>query len=257
MSGIFGDEYSLTYDLVYKEKDYAKEHETLLEIFQKYGEGAIDNVLDLGCGTGAHTLPLALGGKRVTGVDRSQKMLEIGRKKSAELKLEHEPEFVHGDLRTVDLNRQFDAALMMFAVLGYQTGNKDVLAALKNSHRHLRKGGLLFFDVWYGPAILFERPSQRVKVIPTYDGQLLRVADGKLDVANHLCAVNFQIWRMKGDRILGHIEEEHNVRYFFPLELKLFLEVSGFSLERIGAFPEFKQGADETTWNVSIIARRL
>jgi hypothetical protein len=51
---------------------------------------------------------------------------------------------------------------MMFAVLGYQGENDDVLAALKTAHRHARPGGLFLFDVWYGPAVLHERPSQRV-----------------------------------------------------------------------------------------------
>ena len=65
---------------------------------------------------------------------------------------------------------KFDAALMMFAVLGYQVENDDVLAALRTARRHLEPGGLFIFDVWYGPAVLHQRPSERVKIIPGRDG---------------------------------------------------------------------------------------
>ena len=53
---------------------------------------------------------------------------------------------------------------MMFAVLGYQHTNADVLDALATARAHLDVGGLFAFDVWYGPAVLSERPSERVKV---------------------------------------------------------------------------------------------
>ena len=41
--------------------------------------------------------------------------------------------FHHSDIQQLNLQRQFDAALMMFAVLGYQLENADVLSALEHS----------------------------------------------------------------------------------------------------------------------------
>jgi hypothetical protein len=49
--------------------------------------------------------------------------------------------------------------------------------------------------------------------------------------------------------------ETHTQRYFFPLELKLFLEQTGFEPIRLGAFPDFNQDPDESTWNVLQVAR--
>ena len=63
--------------------------------------------------------------------------------------------------------------------------------------RHLRPGGLFFCDVWYGPAVLAERPSERVKVIDTELGQVIRVASGELDVRNDLCTVCYRLWRIE------------------------------------------------------------
>jgi hypothetical protein len=86
----------------------------------------------------------------------------------------------------------------------------------------VRLGGLLIFDVWYGPAVLRQGPSERVKLIPTDTGQILRVASGELDVARHLCKVSYRLWRIEGERLTGHAEETHLMRFFFPLELNLF-----------------------------------
>ena len=117
-----------------------------------------------------------------------------------ELPSEQRPEFVTGDIREVRLEQTFDAVLMMFAVLGYQHTNAEVLDALATARAHLDVGGLFAFDVWYGPAVLSERPSERVKVIETAGQRIIRVASGSLDSRNHLCTVDYRLWTLDGDQ---------------------------------------------------------
>src|SRR5262249_4766932 len=155
-----------------------------------------------GCGTGNHAFPVSARGYEVVGVERSPDMLAQARKRLSENGANGRLRFEEGDIRTVDLRRQFDAALMMFAVLGYQLENDDVLAALRNARRHLAPGGLFIFDVWYGPAVLRQRPSERLKVIPSETGKILRVASGALDTARHTCAVRFRVWQLT-DRLVA------------------------------------------------------
>ena len=163
--------------------------------------------------------------------------------------------FELGDLRNLRLDRRFDAVLILFAVLGYQTKNADVVAALRTARAHLRPGGLVFFDVWYGPAVLRNRPTDRFRVIDTARGRVLRLSRGTLDTRHHRCDVDVRLWVMKADRIVAESEERHVVRFFFPLELELLLETSGLSLVRLGAFPDFDREPDETTWNVLAVAQ--
>ena len=255
MNNVFGPIYADAYDLFYHDKDYVAECDLIECIFQIYGDGPIRSVLDLGCGTGNHAIPLAQRGYEVVGVDRSESMLAHAQSKAASFSSGSSVAFHQGDIRSVDLQCRFDAALMMFAVLGYQLENTDVLSALRTAHRHLHPGGLLIFDVWYGPAVLHQRPSQRIKVIPTPEGKILRVASGELDIRRHICTVHFHMWRLEGERLLAETEEGHSMRYFFPRELDLFLECSGFAPIRLGAFREFDQDPDETTWNVLSVAR--
>src|SRR5262249_47425100 len=162
MSAVFGSVYADAYDTLYQDKDYAAECALIERVFREHGRGPVRSVLDLGCGTGNHVLLMVQRGYDVVGVDRSEGMLARARAKADKTLPSRRVEFRQGDVRNVELGRQFDAAVMMFAVLGYQPTNADVRAALRTAHRHLRPGGLFVFDVWYGPAVLRERPSQRV-----------------------------------------------------------------------------------------------
>ena len=257
MSELFGPTYANAYDVLYQDKDYADECDLIEHILRTYGDFAVRSVLDLGCGTGNHAIPLAQRGYEVVGVDRSTDMLARARQKAAGQPGAGGILLHQGDVRTIDLRRRCDAALMMFAVLGYQHENADVLAALRTARRHLRPGGLFVFDVWYGPAVLHQRPSDRVRVIPTPEGQILRAASGSLDVRHHVCTVSYHIWRLQGERLAAEMKESHRMRYFFPLELEFFLESAGFASLRLGAFPALDRDPDETTWNVLAVAKAV
>ena len=257
MTEVFGPEYADAYDYLYEDKNYIEECVLINRLLQSYGSGTVRSVLDLGCGTGNHAVSLAERGYKVVGVDRSAQMLNAARQKASTRQLNAQATFYEGDIRSFRVEQSFDASLMMFAVLGYQLENRDVLAALRTVRQHIQPGGIFIFDVWYGPAVLSEGPTDRVKSIATDEGHILRMASGQLDLQRHLCKVSYHLWRMEGDRLRGKTEETHLMRFFFPLELNLFLECSGFTPIRLGAFPEFDRDPDKTTWNVCGVARAV
>jgi SAM-dependent methyltransferase len=198
---------------------------------------------------------LAERGHSVTGVDVAPPMLELARAKSAQRPKSGAPRFVEGDIRTVELGQTFDVALMMFAVLGYQTRNADVAAALRTVRAHLRPGGMFICDVWFGPAVLAIGPSDRVKVIDEAGGQLHRSASGRLDVMHQTCLVEFQTWRTHGGREVERTVEAHTMRYFHPLELELFLCNAGMELCTICPVDDLDAVPGLDTWNVWVCAR--
>lgn len=243
MSEPFAGLYAEAYDALYGDKDYAAECDLIERLFATH-EAGVATVLDLGCGTGNHAIALAARGYRVTGVDRAADMLA-----AAAAKTGNAVAFHVGDIREVDLGRRFDAVLMMFAVLGYQIADRDVLAALACARRHLSAGGLLIFDVWYGPAVLRRRPARRVKEAARDGRRFVRTATSELDVARNLCTVRYRI-RDESAGGRRHADSVHRMRYFFAPELAQFLQVAGFRDLRLGAFPDFERAPDETTWNV-------
>src|SRR5262245_58790987 len=252
MKAVFGSGYATSYDLLYADKDYGAECDLIERLVREYGLNPTRTILDLGCGTGNHSLPLANRGYEVVGVDRSDEMLNELRSKNRT-----DATFRAGDIRTIDIGNTFDCALMMFAVLGYQIENIDVLAALANARWHLHPRGILIFDVWYGPAVLHVRPSERAKVLPTEEGQIVRFASGILDVGRQICTVNYQIWQIQNYHVIARVDEKHQMRYFFPMEIDLLLKATGFAALRVGAFPDVDRDPDENTWNIVVVAQAI
>ena len=72
----------------------------------------------------------------MTGVDLSEGMLEIARKRNPEI------QYLHGDMRTVRLDRKFDVVAIPDSIM-YMTTLEDLNAALSNAVAHLKLGGVL------------------------------------------------------------------------------------------------------------------
>jgi SAM-dependent methyltransferase len=249
----FGEAYSGAYDSLYADKDYEAECDMIERLFADHSSRPIGGVLDLGCGTGGHAIPLANRGYRVLGVDRSPQMLDAARNKASGLA--DFPDFREGDVTTVRLNAKFDAVVMMFAVLGYQTQPVDLAATLETVREHLRDGGIFIADVWYGPAVLAQRPGDRVKEVPTDTGRLVRSASGKLDPDRSVSTVNYRVAEYDGDRLVRETSEEHVMRYFSLPELADLFEPAGLRLVHSEAFMEPDRPLDTTTWNATVLAR--
>ncbi len=253
MSNVFGSSYASAYDAIYRDKSYESEIDAIEHGLARYANGIGQRVLDLGCGTGRHCQVLAERGRHVVGVERSPQMLQL-----AQERVVVQPDrmrFVRGDVRDVRVGERFDSVLMMFAVLGYQVSNEDVLAALGTARAHLDPGGALVFDVWWGPGVLRDPPGERARWFDDRGDHMLRTAMGHLDVATQTCTVGYRLLRLRGDRVVEDTREDHVMRYFFPREIELLLSTAGFELCRIGAFPDIVTDISDSTWNVSVIAR--
>ena len=250
----FGLSYAEMYDALYASKDYERECDLLESAFHRAGHH-VRTVLDLGCGTGNHAIPLARRGYEVCGVDRSPGMLQRARDKAPRVG-GIELDFVLGDLRDVSLGRSFDACLLMFAVLGYQTTNQDVARTLDNAQRHLKPGGVFVFDVWNGTAVLSEGPSERMRVLFDGDRRLIRFSSGTVDPGRHLCHVRIHQLALAGTQIVSEAEETHAMRYFFPLEIELFLDHAGFDIIEMASFDKEQGPLDQQAWNMLVVARR-
>src|SRR5215204_5545757 len=114
--------------------------------------GASSRVLELGCGTGRLTLPLAQAGHEVMGIDLSPAMLA-----SARAKLAAQPQAVRdrvtlleGDVRRLELaiEPSFDLVAAPFRVLQHFAAIDDQLDVLAGARRCLRPGGRLVLDVF-------------------------------------------------------------------------------------------------------------
>lgn len=247
MTEAFGSLYAEGYDFMYREKDYKAECDLLESIWAETGT-RVKTVLDLGCGTGAHSLELAARGYEVTGVDISPEMIAIAERKKDEAGAVNVAYYV-SDIADVDLGREFDAAIMMFNVIGYLADRDQRQAALTNVRKHLDAGSPFVFDFWYGPALLEDPPGQTFRQIPVDGGEILRAASTRFDVEKRVCDITISVWRIEGDRVAGRTSERHRVTFFFEDELASSLRRCGIELVRTAAFSDPQQALTGAEWN--------
>jgi len=253
MVSSFNVDYSKYYDDLYRQKDYAAECDRIEEEIRANSQSKVHKILDLGCGTGGHSYILAERGFQVCGIDQSETMLAIAKEKASKTNL---PVcFFQGDIRDISLDDTYDAAIMMFAVLGYLTETNDIITALRTIRNHLNHNSLLIMDFWYGPAVLHIRPTEKVRVIERGNEQIIRHSTGDLDIYQHICNVHFHLWVIRSGHLVSETVEMHSVRYFFPQEITLLLELGGFELISINSMDDRDQRPDESTWNVLVVAR--
>ena len=100
-------------------------------------------VLDIPCGMGRLTLPLAQMGFEMTGVDLTESYVRRARReaKKAGARIRYRT----GDMREIEFDGEFDAAVNWFTSFGYFS-DEDNLSFLKKARQALRPGGKLLIE---------------------------------------------------------------------------------------------------------------
>ncbi len=249
------EKYARYYHLLYRDKDYAGEVKFVHHLLQSQAPTA-RSLLELGCGTGAHAVLLAREGYEVHGIDQSAEMLEQAQQRILTLSPAHKSklQFSQGDIRTVRLQRKFDAVISLFHVFSYQVTNEDLQSAFATAKAHLHPGGILIFDCWYGPAVLTERPTIRVKRLEDEDIIVTRIAQPKMHANDNVVDVNYQVFIKKIDtNSFEELQETHRMRYLFKPEVEYFLSQNQMILNQWGEWMTGKEPGFDT-WSVYFLA---
>jgi len=102
-------------------------------------------LLDLATGTGSVAIQFAKRGCLVTGIDLSAAMIEVAKRKAAEM---HLPANFHcRDLANFEFSPEFDHAVCLYDSLNYILESKALEQTFANIRRSLRPGALLIFDI--------------------------------------------------------------------------------------------------------------
>ncbi|TWU41189.1 dTDP-3-amino-3,4,6-trideoxy-alpha-D-glucopyranose [Novipirellula aureliae] len=248
--------YGRYYDLLYQDKDYVAESNYIRSLVDQFAKDAKE-ILELGCGTAKHACLLAQSGLDVTGIERSDEMLAAGKSRIAECKATSaRVRVIKGDARDARLNLQFDCVLSLFHVVSYQITNADVLALFQTAYSHLADGGIFVFDVWYGPAVLMQRPSTRVKRMENVHCDVLRIAEPTLDVNRNRVDVDYtMIVTDKTNGCVERLKETHSMRYFFTPELELIANRVGLNIIHSEQWMDGEEPSADT-WGVTFIAKK-
>jgi ubiquinone/menaquinone biosynthesis C-methylase UbiE len=210
-------------------ENYAETYET--EVYTKGTIGEIDfiekeikhdkskKILDIGCGTGRHSIELAKRGYNVTGIDLSECMLEMAKQKAKEAKVK--VEFIKADARYLKFEKEFDLALIIceggFCLMETDEMNYMVL---QSASRSLKQEGKLILNTLNGLFPLFHSVKDFINS---------NSVDGKSQENT------FDLMTFREKSIIEVTDDDGNIkkikcdeRYYVPSEITWLLKSLGF-----------------------------
>lgn len=194
-------------------------------------------ILELCCGTGRLTIPIAKDGYDITGVDYTVSMLEQAKEKASEAGVDIE--FIEADIRALKLSEKYDLIFIPFNSIHHLYKNEDLFQAFQVVKNHLKEGGLFLLDC-FNPNIQFivegEKEQKEIAKYTTNGGREVLIK--QIMRYENKTQINRIEWHYY---INGEFDSIQNLdmRLFFPQELDSYLERSGFNItHKFGSFEE-------------------
>ena len=186
-------------------------------------------ILDVGCGTGRHSIELSKRGYSVTGIDLSESQLSKARQKAINNNLKID--FLKQDARNLHFENEFDAAIMIceggFPLMETDEMNFEIL---KSATRSLRGTGKFIFTTLNGLFPLYHSVEEFCSST-TEDGN----ATYRSNTFDLMTFRDFNITEVEDDS--GNKKTlECNERYYVPSEITWLLKSLGYNkIEIFGA----------------------
>ncbi|MEQ8237897.1 MAG: class I SAM-dependent methyltransferase [Cyclobacteriaceae bacterium] len=192
-------------------------------------------ILELCCGTGRLTLPIAKEGYQIHGVDNSPSMLQQAKEKASKEGLVID--FIEADIRTLELPEKYDLIFIPFNSIHHLYKNEDLFKVFKVVKNHLNAGGLFLMDC-YNPNIqLIVEGEQGLKDMAEYttkDGREVLIK--QVMRYENETQINRIEWHYFIDGAFNSIQNL-DMRMYFPQELDAYLQWNRFNiLHKFGSF---------------------
>ncbi|MFG3254462.1 class I SAM-dependent DNA methyltransferase [Streptomyces sp. NPDC048172] len=222
---MYGEEFSTIYDAVYslRGKDYPAEAAFLTETVRSRAPGAA-SLLDVGCGTGSHLVHFAEDFGHVEGLDYVEDMLTVAKGRLPDVPLHH------GDMRSFDLGRRFDALVCLFGTVGHAWTHGELRDTFACFARHLEPGGVVAVDPWWFTERFIDGYVSADVISP--DGtSIARVSHTRRDGDVSRMEVHYVVANAAdGAR---HFQESYTHRLFSRAEYEQALREAGFDFDYI------------------------
>ncbi len=210
----------------------AKEVEALVAVMRGHGVGKGGRVLDLGCGIGRHSIPLAKRGYTIVGVDLSPAYVKGAREYASSEAVVDSTSFHVGDVRRIasvlEGQDPFDSTINMWTSLGYygEVVDRDVLrqvAALTTAD------GLLLVEMASKDGILRVFQTRGWEAA----GDVVHLETRRFDSDRSHMVDEWTFYRREGDDLRFLAREVIDHRLYAPDELRELAESAGWSVEGV------------------------
>ena len=249
----FDKDYSSIYDFLYAKKNYNPETLFIKKIIKKYLSKP-SHLMDLGCGTGQYSDLMTKLNLKVVGVDRSQEMLKIARKKYYKNK---NLSFIKAKIERINLKKKFDIISALFHILSYHTSKTQINNFFKKSHLHLNKNGILIFDFWYKKGVFTLQTPLRIREVNNRSYKIIRVtiSEWEKKINQIFDKHNLTIFNKKNKKITN-FSETHKMRYFEIEYIKKKLKEHNFKfLKSIDL--QTGKNVSSKSWGALVVAKKI
>jgi SAM-dependent methyltransferase len=182
-------------------------------------------ILELGCGTGKLSIPLAEAGFSVVGLDNSPALLQFAASKNGDVR------WTDGDMRNFDLNERFALIMLPSNNLGHLHAPEDFEGCIRSVKKHLLPGGVFVIDVFVPNLNLLLRDAEAEYVLDEYDSP---EGQGRVRVmARSRYEPTTQIMRTTTIRkVVGHrdVVGSLDLKMYFPRELEALVRCNGLDI---------------------------
>ena len=195
------------------------------------------NILELCCGTGRLTIPIAKDGYQVTGVDITPSMLQQAKTKAKNEGLKIK--FIEADIRTLHLPEKYDLIFIPFNSIHHLYTNQSLFQAFSAVKKHLKNNGLFLLDC-FNPDLQFivegEKERKEIAQYTTEDGRNVHIKQQmKYESDTQINRIEWHYY-INGN---FHSTQNLDMRMYFPQELDAYLQSSGFKIvHKFGSFTE-------------------
>ena len=199
------------------------------------------NTLELCCGTGRITIPIAESGCSITGLDISKSMLEVFRGKLNDLPYEvrNKIELLTGDIANFHIGKKFRSIIIPFSSFQNLCSDEEISGCLQCVHEHLEDEG--FFVVHcFKPYtkldegwILLWKKKENMQV-SNEDGSIKfkRTSTNKqIDIQRQIIFSDLFFYTYKNGEIADRKTEHLKLRYYYEEQLSSLLKDNGFVIK--------------------------
>ena len=217
-------------------------------------------VLELGCGTGRVTIPIAKAGVNITGLDISKEMLKITENKIQTCQLdESKINLINADMRSFDLNKMFSQVIIPFRGFLCLLTVEDQISTLVNIKKHLKPKGRLIITSFVPDINYMIRDEDslyhyRDVIDPIDNTKNIIWNKNVFDQYNQIINTRIIVDKINdGFEVNNRIYRDFDLRYVYRWEMHHLLELYGFEiLELYGDFDrsEYNEFSSEMVWVV-------